>query len=313
MMREGLAAIVRTGMVVAVMTGVALAADKADQGPPPAEQTWQLGFTPSYASGNFGTRTTNTFFYAPVSIRRLFKDGDVTLVIPFVTATTDGRTTLVGGAATRIDDNSGSNSGPGGGGSGGSGDDGGCSGKGQSGSGKNRTCGLTNRGPGQNVTTAGLGDIIFRGRYYVVEETDAVPLIAVTGRVKVPTANEKFGLGTGALDYGFGVEMSKLLGDKWIAFLDGGYNVIGDPDGLQLQNQHWYDVGAGYYLTRDLLASVYFEEYRAILPSFVNARDFLFAVNYTASTAWRFNASATVGVSNGAPDHVFSVGGSYRF
>lgn len=301
-------------MIAAAMARAVLAAEKAEQGSLSAEQHWQLGFTPSYSSGNFGTGTTTTFFYAPVSIRRLFKDGDVTLVVPFVTATTDGRTTLVGGTATRIDDGSGSNSGPGGGGSSGSSDEGGCSGSDFPGiRGRDRVCGLTTRGAGQNVTTAGLGDIVLRGRYYIVEEKDSIPLIAVTGRVKFPTASASQGLGTGALDYGFGIEMSKLLSDHWIAFLDGGYNIIGDPDGLQLQNQHWYDVGAGYYVTRDLLLSVYFEEYRAILPGFVNARDFFFAVNYTASSAWRFNGGVTLGLSNGAPDYVFSLGGSYRF
>ena len=284
------------------------AADKFDQGPPSPDRNWQLGFTPSYSSGNFGTGTTSTFFYAPLSIRRMFKEGDVTLVIPFVTATTDGRTTLVGGTATRVDDSS--NSGSGGGGTP---DDGGCSGKDSTVSGKNRTCGTTTRTAGQKVTTSGLGDIILRGRYYVVEEKDYVPLIAVTGRMKLSTASASQGLGTGELDYGMGIEMSKMLGDSWIAFLDGGYNIIGDPDGINFQNQYWYDVGAGYYVTKDLLASVYFEEYRAIVPGFVNARDIFFAVNYTASAAWRLNAGVTLGVSNGAPDQAFSIGASYRF
>lgn len=288
------------------------AAEKLDQGPPPADRTWQIGFTPSYSSGNFGTTTTSSFFYAPFSIRRLFKDGDVTVIIPFVTATTDGRTTLVGGTAIRVDDGGGSNSGPGGGGSG-SEDDGGCSGKGSTVSGKDRVCGLTTRTAGQKVTTSGVGDLLLKGRYYIVEENDHLPLIAVTARMKLPTANEKLGLGTGAFDHGYGVEVSKLLGDHWIAFLDGGYSFIGDPSGIEFQNQHWYDIGGGYYITNDLLASVYFEEYRAIIPGFVNARDFFLAVNYTASAAWRFNGGVMVGVSNGAPDYMISVGASYRF
>ncbi len=288
------------------------AADKADQGPVPSEQNWQLGFTPSYSSGKFGTDTTSTFFYAPLSIRRMFKDGDVTLVIPFVTATTDGRTTLVGGAGTRIDDNGGGNSGTGGGG-GGSNEDGGCSGKGSTVSGKDRVCGLTTRAAGQKVTTAGLGDIILKGRYYAVEENDYRPLIAVTGRMKLPTASASQGLGTGAFDYGAGVEISKMLGDNWITFLDGGYNVIGDPDGINFQNQHWYDVGAGYYFTRDVLVSAYYEEYRSILRGFVNARDIFLAANYTASSAWRFSGGVTLGLSDGAPDFALMVGTSYRF
>lgn len=299
-------------IVGAVVCGAvsAWAGEKSDQGPVPSEQQWQIGFTPSYSSGNFGTNTTSTFFYAPLSIRRLFRDGDVTLVIPFVTATSDGRTTLVGGNATRIDDNTHGGTGTG---SGGTADDGGCSGKGQSGSGKNRTCGTTGRLPGQKVTTSGLGDIILKGRYYVIEEGDYMPLVAVTGRMKMPTASADQGLGTGAFDYGAGLELSKMLGEHWIAFLDGGYNVIGDPDGINLQNQHWYDVGAGFYVTKALLISAYYEEYRAIARGFVNARDIFVATNYTASSAWRFNGGVTFGLSDGAPDFAVTVGTSYRF
>lgn len=283
---------------------VVLAADRigegnrTEQGPLPAEQNWQIGFTPSYSTGKFGSNTTSSFFYAPLSIRRLFRDGDVTLIIPFVTATTDGSATLVGGRPVVVQDNSGSNSG---------------SGSSSCEPGEDKPSCLTGRAPGQKVTTAGLGDIILKGRYYVLEEKEYMPLIAVTGRMKVPTASASQGLGTGEFDYGFGVEMSKMLGEKWIAFLDGGYNIIGDPDGLTLQNQHWFDVGGGYYFTRDLLASVYYEEYRAITPGFVNARDLFFAMNYTVSSALRFNGGVTLGLSDGAPDYAVTVGTSYRF
>jgi hypothetical protein len=273
------------------------AADKTDQGPASPDRNWQIGFTPSYSSGDFGTNTTSTFFYAPISIRRFFKDGDVTLAIPFVTATTDGRATLVGGNPVRVD-----NSGPG------NSTNAGCSNSGQ---GKGNC--LTGRAQGQKVTTAGLGDIILRGRYYIVEEKDYVPLIALTARMKLPTANEKLGLGTGAFDHGYGVEMSEMIGDKWIAFLDGGYNFIGDPDGLELRNQHWYDVGAGYYVTKDLLTSVYFDEYRSLVSGLQNIRDVFFAMNYRASSAWRFNGGVALGLSDGAPDHTLSIGTSYRF
>lgn len=301
-----------TGVMLLGLWGVdGQAADNVDQGPASSERNWQVGFTPSFSSGKFGSDTTSTFFYAPLSIRRLFKDGDVTLVIPFVTATTDGRTTLVGGTGTRVDDNGGNNSGPGGGGGGA--EDGGCSGKGSGVSGKDRVCGLTTRNAGQKVTTAGLGDIILKGRYYAVEENEYLPLIAVTGRMKLPTASASQGLGTGAFDYGFGVELSKMLGEKWIAFLDGGYNIIGDPDGINFQNQHWYDVGAGYYFTRDVLVSAYYEEYRSILRGFVNARDVFLAANYTVSAAWRFSGGVALGLSDGAPDFALTVGTSYRF
>lgn len=295
------------------------AADPTDKRPQPAaERNWQISFNPSYSHGNFGTNTTSEFNYAPFSIRRLFPKGDIWLVIPSVTAITDGRTTVVGNTAFRVDDdNSGSNSGSGGGG--GSNDDGDCSGKGSDVSGKDRVCGTTTRSVGQKVTTTGIGDVILRGRYYLVEEQEYVPLIAVTARLKLPTANASQGLGTGEFDHGYGVEVSKLIGTSWLVFFDGGYNFIGDPDRgdgsgtLGLRNQYWWDVGTGYYLTKDLLATVYFEEYRALRPGLPNARDVFFSSNYRLSAAWRVNGGVAVGLSNGAPDYVVSIGTSYRF
>ena len=214
-------------VVIAVMAGSiglwggpAWAADPTDKRPQQAaERNWQISFTPSYSHGNFGTNTTSEFIYAPFSIRRLFSKGDISLVIPSVTAITDGRTTVVGNTAFRVDDdNSGSNSGSGGGG--GSNDDGGCSGKGSDVSGKDRVCGTTTRSVGQKVTTTGIGDVILRGRYYLVEEQEYVPLIAVTARLKLPTANASQGLGTGEFDHGYGVEVSKLIGASWLVFFD---------------------------------------------------------------------------------------------
>ncbi|THJ17874.1 MAG: transporter [Nitrospira sp. CG24B] len=306
-------------MVLVIVVGFCdnegLAADPTDKRPQQAtERNWQISFTPSYSHGNFGTNTTSEFIYAPFSIRRFFSKGDISLVIPSVTAITDGRTTVVGNTAFRVDDNSGSGSG----GSGGSDDN--CR-KDNSGPGNNNDvpCGTTTRIAGQKVTTTGIGDVILRGRYYLVEEQDYMPLIAVTARLKFPTANASQGLGTGEFDHGYGVEVSKLIGASWLVFFDGGYNFIGDPDRadgsgtLGLRNQYWYDVGAGYYVTKDLLTSVYFEEYRALRPGLPNARDVFFSSNYRLSAAWRLNGGVAVGLSNGAPDYVVSIGTSYRF
>jgi hypothetical protein len=296
------------GLVVTATVG--LAADRIDkvdrpafekqstsEAQPVAERNWQVGFSPRYSSGNFGTNTTSTFLYVPISVRRLFRDGDVGVVIPFVTATTDGVATLVGGQPTQtLPESCFSNSGQG--------------------KPEDRPeCQALFSGSAQSkkVTNSGLGDIILRGRYYVLQERDYLPLIAITGRLKIPTANASQGLGTGKMDEGVGAELSKSLGEKWLTFLDGGFNVIGRPDGLDLRNQWWYDVGAGYYWTNSLFTSVYFEEYRSLVSGSQNIRDVFFGANYRASDAWRYNAGVTVGVSNGAPDYAFSLGTSYRF
>jgi len=313
------------GLFLAVFSGDVFAEDRSDQGPPAPDRNWQVSFTPSYSSGNFGTATTTNFYYAPLTIKRLFRDGDVSFVLPMVCLTSNGQVTQVGGQPVRIDDRSGSNSGPGGGGSGratgratGSAVPVAAPGPGSDGTPRTDDDGnpispLSGQLLSQRSTNCGIGDLVFRGRYYVVEERDWIPLIAVTGRIKVPTADADRALGTGKWDEGVGAEVSKFLGDKWLAFLDGGFNIIGRPEGLNLRNQWWYDVGAGYYWTNSLVTSVYFEEYRSLVSGLQNIRDIFISTNYTASEAWRFNGGVTFGVSNGAPDYMLSVGASYRF
>lgn len=298
--RYGVIGIAVLGCVTTFQSETLAANGKEKMGPeqrPSAERNWQIGFTPSYSSGNFGTNTTSEFVYVPVSVRRLFRDGDVSVVIPFVSVTSNGTATLVGGQPTPTLPNR-------------------CLKKGgtEIDTDKPECLALLQGGAsGQKVTNSGLGDIILRGRYYAVEEKEYVPLIAFTTRIKIPTASESKGLGTGAVDHGYGVELSKMLGDKWITFLDGGYNFIGNPEDRELQNQYWFDIGGGHYLTKSILVSVYYEEYRSLVAERVNIRDVFFAFNYKASDAWRFNGGVTVGLSNSAPDYGVSLGTNYRF
>ncbi len=261
----------------------------ADQNENQTARNWQVGFSPSYLTGDYGTGSTTTITYLPVSVRRLFDNGDLTFIMPYVCVTSNGAVTLLSGVPNRVSQN-------------------GNSGSGTSGKGKK---------PGNvepsSSTDCGIGDLIFRGRYYLVDEREWVPTIAVTGRVKIPTADSSRGLGTGEFDEGAGVEVSKKLIGQWRGFADFGYTLIGDPSNLNLRNQWYYDLGVGYDLTKDLLLSMYYEEYRALIAGLSNPRDLLFAVNYKATDALRLNASTLVGLSDGAPDYGLTGGISWRF
>ncbi len=295
---------------------VALAQDAHDptQNKPQPEnvKTWQFSSSISYSSGDFGTNSTTDFIYIPFTMKRLFERGDISFTVPFVSSTTDGQVVFVNGAPTQIEnDNSGSGSNNSGSGSSGSGGSGSNSGKG---SGKNKgSTELTGQIPGTSRTESGLGDLVLRGRYYLVDEANYVPLIAVTGRIKFPTADEDRGLGTGEFDKGFGFEFSKFFGDDWIGYADVGYTFIGDPPGLELQDQWYFDFGAGYYFTDFLIGDVLYEERRALVDGQSNPRDFLFSLFLIADSAWRVNTSFMVGLSDGAPDYELTGGLGYRF
>ncbi len=270
------------------------AAAGEDQGPTEPAPQWRVIATVNYSSGFYGTDARTNILYAPMTIRRMFQDGDISLTIPFVSISGTGAVRLVGGVPTRTSSATASSVGTLAGASGG--------GKGAGAS------------PLSSATTdSGLGDLILRGRYYLIEESGAMPLVAVTGRVKFPTADADRGLGTGEFDEGAGIELTKTLADRWLAFLDGGYNIIGDAPGTNFNNQWWYDIGVGYDFTDNLHLSVFYEEYRALVNTVNNARDLLALTNYVVSNTVHLTGSLLVGLSNGAPNYGFGCGVRFRF
>ncbi len=291
-----------TGLLVAlsVIGGwtVGWAAMAEEERPPQPAPQWRVNATVNFSSGTYGTDSTTNILYAPMTVRRLFRDGDVSLTIPFVAISGTGAVRLVGGVPTRTGTNAATATGGAA-----------VAAAGGSGAGK---------GPGaaplsSSTTDGGLGDIILRGRYYLVEESALVPLVALIGRIKFPTADAEAGLGTGEFDEGVGVELTKSLTDRWLAFLDGGYNIIGDAPGANFNNQWWFDVGVGYDVTTNLHMSLFYEEYRALVDTVNNYRDLLALTNYVVNDTVHLTGSLLVGLSNGAPNYGFGCGVRFRF
>src|SRR5215467_6736044 len=254
-----------------------------------ADPNWQVGSSVTHSSGDYGTGSTTSITYVPFSIRRLFDSGDITLVIPYLSITGNCGVTLLSGTPNRT----------------------------------GGTCPATTtttakgkqvtRTTQTSTTQSGLGDILLRGRYYVLDGTATVPTVALIGRVKFPTADSAQGLGTGRFDETLGMELTQRLPSNFVAFADTGYTFIGHVQGVGLRNQWYYDLGLGYYFTKALLGSVYYEEWRAVVQGLQNPQDLLFALNWTATEALRFNTALQIGLSDGAPDYGITFGATLRF
>jgi len=255
----------------------------------PADPTWQVGTSVTHSSGDYGTGSTTTITYVPISIRRLFDSGDITLVIPYLSITGDCGVTLLSGTPNRT----------------------------------GGTCPATTtttakgkqvtRTTQTSTTQSGLGDILLRGRYYVLDGTATAPTVALIAREKFPTADSAKGLGTGRFDETLGMELTQRLPSNFVAFADTGYTFIGHVQGVGLRNQWYYDLGLGYYFTKTLLGSVYYEEWRAVVQGLQNPQDLLFALNWTVTDAFRLNSALQIGLSDGAPDYGITFGANLRF
>ena len=118
-------------------------------------------------------------------------------------------------------------------------------------------------GPGGQVGTAGtagtdssavsgLGDIILRAGYILSFESSSLPQIKTSLFVKTPTASLSDGLGTGEFDCGGGVDLSKWLGDMYLAG-EALYNYQGRVAGFGLKNYLSYNGTVGYQMMHSIL------------------------------------------------------------
>jgi hypothetical protein len=275
-----------------------------------------MGSVPSFSTGSYGTDTHTEVLYTPFTARRLFADGDITLVLPFTCVRGNGAVTVVDGAPVRTDTIDRRRS-----------DASTTARSGAAGSGGTRT-GTAPDGTRPSVTdpiaaaetaapvagACGMGDIVLRGRYYLVDERAWLPTIAIRAHVKTPTASAERGLGTGRADEGIGIEISRRIAGGLTVMLDGGYTAIGDPPDVDFDNTWWYDVGLGYDIARDAVnVSVFFDEFSSVVPGLATARDVLTVVTLRSGGGWRVQMSVQAGLSPTAPDRAFSVGASRRF
>lgn len=160
---------------------------------------------------------------------------------------------------------------------------------------------------------SGVGDVSVKGRYNWIEQDEMLPYIDLIARLKLPTADENKGLGTGEADAGFGVELSRRFMQDYIGFADLSYTFIGDPPGIDYDNRIDADLGLGYQFTQEWMGSAAYDYRSAISSGGEDAHSVLFLANYKISPQVRTYGMVEVGLSDGAPDYGLTIGGSYRF
>lgn len=82
---------------------------------------------------------------------------------------------------------------------------------------------------------SGLGDLVLEAGYVLMTESSSIARVRATSFIKLPTADEKKGLGTGEFDLGIGMQVSKWF-DEWHGYAEttlvfqGGKEVLGLKD-----------------------------------------------------------------------------------
>lgn len=160
--------------------------------------------------------------------------------------------------------------------------------------------------PGLTGSASGLGDINVSVSYLIYPTVQGGAFLEVTGKVKAPTADEKKGLGTGAVDYTGMVSIFQPI-DKAMLFADVGYRLRGKSDLYDLQDGVIGSVGASYKVASNFSVGT-IVSYRESATGLSDApADLMPYFTYKAKDIWSLTAYGTFGLTDSSPDTGFGL------
>lgn len=156
---------------------------------------------------------------------------------------------------------------------------------------------------------SGLGDIVLKGRYYAVAQEGWLPFIDLVGSLKLPTADEDEGLGTGKPDFTVMAEFARRLKRQpWIVLAELGYTFVGEPSGYDVENRWLYSIGVAYEVNPKVTLSGYLDGRTAIFRGNDDPLSVLLIGEYKWRPDFRLDTMLELGLNDGAPDLAVTVG-----
>lgn len=158
--------------------------------------------------------------------------------------------------------------------------------------------------------STGAGDTTVRARMYLLETETAN--VSPFVKLKIPTAPDNLGLGTGKADLGFGVEVDKQI-DRYLLFGDLSYTATGKPAGLPLRNRIGTSFGVGRRLSSSLLLSGMVDWRQSIVAGNANPTELVGVLAYRLNPQVTISPNIYAGLNDASPDVGFGVELAFRF
>lgn len=221
-----------------------------------------------YETGDYGTGETTRTWTAPLTLKYYpNKKLDFELYVPFI-RTSNTTTVIAGGMHGR---------------------------------------GGTQRIVRSSEAQTGLGDVSLTTGYILIPESDRTMLVRPLLYFKFPTGDEDKGLGTGELDLGGGLALSKWLGD-WLPYAELLYIVPGDSENLDLQDYWSYTLSLGFAATDRLRPEVALVGATSAFEDGDDVQSLEFTMKYWPYNKVRVGVYLSFGLTDASPD--FGTGAS---
>ena len=163
---------------------------------------------------------------------------------------------------------------------------------------------------GKTETESGRGDVELSASYNFLHNRETDWSLSLAGSVKLPTADDDKGLGTGKTDYGIALDLSRSFG-HFTPTIGFGYRIIGNPTGANLKDYAYASIGAGFWITDTTNLSLTLESDQPDSASSGVDNELSLGLNQHLGKHWDIEAHVLVGLSKSAPDK--GLGASVRF
>lgn len=242
--------------------------------PPAGGADWKFSSSFIYETGKYGGTTRTDSVYIPLTLKRYYQEGAISFTVPYLRQSSTGQITRVSGNPVRA---------------------------------------AAGKGGASARAESGPGDILIRGSYILKREGPKSFDLAAGGKLKLPTANEKHGLGTGEMDQGAGLEFSKELSPGLTLLADGYYTIIGDSPGTDYNNEVSLAIGFYRPVEKDLSLTVLYETRSALVDGNADPRGLSGTLSYSAKSGAEYFGGLEFGMSDGSPDLGLSAGFNVKF
>jgi hypothetical protein len=159
-------------------------------------------------------------------------------------------------------------------------------------------------------TESGLGDIVLGATYAAY--SDSKLGVDLTGKLKLATADEDKGLGTGEHDLAFLVDLYQTF-HRVTAFGGVGYHILGDAPGQPLDNVWSANIGGSYKIDERDSAGVSLEGRQRVAPGASPQRELMGFFTRNLDRFWKAQAYALIGLADGSPDWGFGLSAARPF
>jgi len=157
-------------------------------------------------------------------------------------------------------------------------------------------------GTGDIVTNSGLGDVIGSVTVYDVVRSKRLGVaLDLTGSVKLGTADEAKGLGTGETDFTVQADLLKFL-DQATLLASVGYRFRGDPAGVDLEDSLLASVGGTYKFSPQVRGGLMFDYRESSISDRDSIREIYGFLSRRVNDEWKLQLFVLAGFTDSSPD-----------